>query len=51
MDQGIRLDEQAQANVRDLRRILGEHWVVEHLREHVLLSHAWASDKSLLLRV
>lgn len=51
LEQGLRLDEQAQANVRDLRRLLGDHWIVEHLKEHVLISHAWASDQSLLLRV
>lgn len=49
--QGLRLDETAQRNVRSLQRIIGDHWLVEHLDEHMIISKGWNQDKHLLVRI
>lgn len=50
LNQALRLDEVAQANVRRLQGMLGSHWLVEHLEDHVLLSH-YQSDQVALLKL
>lgn len=50
MSQGYRLDESAQHNVSRLQALLGDHWLVEHLSEHVVLSH-YATDQVALLKL
>lgn len=51
LTQGLRLDETAQRNVRSVQRILGDHWLVEHLDEHLLISQSWDQSKHLLVRI
>ncbi len=51
LSQGLRLDETSQRNVRTLQRILGDHWLVEHLNDHVLISKGWDQTRHLLVRV
>ena len=38
LSQALRLDEAAQSNVSRLTALLGDHWLVEHLHNHVVLS-------------
>lgn len=51
LSQGMRLDETAQRTMRGLRRALGDHWLVEHLQGHVVISQPWVSSDVLLLKV
>lgn len=48
LTQGLRLDEAAQHNVSRISALLGDHWVVEHLQNHVLLSSPLSEDVVLL---
>jgi hypothetical protein len=51
LTQGLRLDETAQRNIRSIQRLLGDHWLVEHLDEHLLISQGWDQSRHLLVRV
>jgi hypothetical protein len=50
MQQGYRLDEAAQHNVSRVQALLGDHWLVEHLAEHIVISN-YASSNVALLRL
>jgi hypothetical protein len=51
LTQGLRLDETALRNIRSVQRLLGDHWVVEHLDEHLLISQGWDQTRHLLVRL
>lgn len=51
LTQGLRLDETALRNIRSIQRLLGDHWVVEHLDEHLLISQGWDQTRHLLVRL
>lgn len=51
LTQGLRLDETSQRNVRSIQRLLGDHWLVEHLEDHVLISQGWDQSNHLLVRI